>query len=269
MPRKVTVLSARWPPLWGPFGVSGEENTHGGHHCHGPLCLLCPSGGLFGDFSDGRVMSQSIVFHPGPSTCVFPKRQVLKSYSWPDIELRWFFFPLRFHLAISAEWKIYIHQSRVLVLQKSEHKWKEFLLGFHESDCLESLSPPLPLSLPAPLLLFLLCGICHHLSKVTIPYSLWPSRPAIDRFTKDCPFFLMLWEALCDSSLEGTLLSQTAWVWVRLGFLACKIGTLVVPTLLSLSNWWNDSALRDQLRSIWHIVNAQKIVALNSSVTIT
>lgn len=40
------------------------------------------------------------------------------------------------------------------------------------------------------------------LGKVTVSHSLCLSRPAIDRFTKGCLFFLILWDSVCDNSLR-------------------------------------------------------------------
>lgn len=123
--------SWRWPPPWSFVSTV-------------PL-----SGGLFQYFSNGCVVSQSIVFHTGQSTCVFPNCQVLKSYSWPDVELRWFFFLLSF------TWQF-----------QQSGKYTYTRIGYFCCRNLningKSLAWPFMSLIVWTLALLFLCGICHH-----------------------------------------------------------------------------------------------------------
>lgn len=149
VPSKATALSARWPLLLGFCSLCGEDCPRGDDHRHGPLCPLYPSGGLFQYFSNGCVVSQSIVFHTGQSTCVFPNCQVLKSYSWPDVELRWFFFLLSF------TWQF-----------QQSGKYTYTRIGYFCCRNLningKSLAWPFMSLIVWTLALLFLCGICHH-----------------------------------------------------------------------------------------------------------
>ena len=129
MSSKVTALSTRWrlllsalslteqrifpevtvaaalriyhTPKWWPFRVFQ------------PTCVTC---------------HKSIVFHPGLSTCIFPKLlHSINSYSEPNVELSCFvFFFVLLHLTwqLQQSWK-HMYRSVVFVLQKSEYNWEK------------------------------------------------------------------------------------------------------------------------------------------------
>lgn len=132
--------------------LSGKENPHEADQRLGPLCLLYPKVVAFSSISaQGCGTSQSIIFHPGQSTCIFPNGHPLKSYSWPDVKLRWLFFPLHLTWQFQQSSK-YMYQNGVSVLQNSEYKWER------------RWSPLTSMSLFAwTLSLLFVCGVCHHL----------------------------------------------------------------------------------------------------------
>lgn len=113
VPGKVRALSARWPPLCF-SSVCLERKSLLEMTTAMVICVYCtPEGWPFQVFQHVGVSCHNILFSTLASPLGFS--QTLKSYSQPDVELRWIFFHLTCCLVISAELKICIPEWSIYV----------------------------------------------------------------------------------------------------------------------------------------------------------